>query len=92
MGNLTDSKANSKAGEVVIRLYRTWSNHLIYEARYRPTGEQGKLALHEFAWETNKEIYNGSAAFVSELQSYHGILHGAVLEVIMRKIRDPESR
>lgn len=91
MGNLTNSNANAAAGEVVVRLYRTWTSHLVYEARYRPSGEHGKLRLHEFAWETDANIYNGNGQFREELESYQTILHNAILDVIIRKIRDPES-
>ena len=40
MGNLTNSKINAAAGEVVIRLYRAWTEHLIYESPLPANGTE----------------------------------------------------
>lgn len=88
MGNLADSVANASARERVVRLYRSWTGHLIYEARYRPTLDDGiTFALHEFAYEGDINVYNGGQGMEAELETYAGIL-GAVL----REIKEQNER
>lgn len=82
-GNATDSIANEDAKEVVVRLYRTWTSYLIYEARYRPD-QEGILRLHEFAYETDRERYNCQDP-ATEIGSYTTILNNAILGIIKKR-------
>lgn len=90
MGNLTDSKANASHNEVVIRLYRSWTGKLVFEARYRPVSLGGLPTMYEFAYESDKEVYNSGGTFADELRSYDSVLKHSILDVIMAKIKDPD--
>ncbi|KAK9900062.1 hypothetical protein P389DRAFT_192358 [Cystobasidium minutum MCA 4210] len=89
-GNLSDSKANANAKEVVVRLYRTWTSSLIYEARYRPQGQDNTLSLYEFAFESDKKVYH-SAELEEELKQYQAVLR-LLLDTISSRIGSKLSK
>lgn len=83
-GNLAESEANKHDREAVVRLYRTWTSSLIFEARYRPQGKQNVLTLWEFAFESDKKIYS-SGDVNHELELYAKVLRQCILDVIAER-------
>jgi hypothetical protein len=73
-----------------VRLYRTWTGSLIYEARYRPAAAHEELlTLYEFAYESNKKLYQHGDT-QDELSKYEVLLKSHILDLI--KTRLPKKK
>lgn len=67
-----------------MRLYRTWTSSLIFEARYRPQGKEKLLTLNEFAFESDKKVYQ-SSDLKHELGEYGVVLQVCILALILQR-------
>jgi hypothetical protein len=89
-GNLTDSTRNKEHKEVVVRIYKSGvPSPFIFEARYRPVGEDKIITLHTFTYAKGAGFFGrlfertkNPTEAEEELENYQDLVHGTFIPFI----------